>query len=406
MSTNQIEVSDLLADKVLAQFVAQQSFIVTANRDTQEDFVNTRYKPGNTVRVLRRNKFDVTKTLVTTPQPTTEDFDVITIRQPYSVTLEYNAVEATQYLDRYEERVIQPAMAELVKSIEMDIALDATLQVYQTIGTPGVPINSFGAVDQANVYFGEHDISITNSYMALNLRDASALKTGLNNNFNKTLNDEITFGSRLGYLSTFDIFQNSTIVKHSAGTAAGTSGKTINGTVSSGNTLVLSGLPLVLGVTDPNAIKVGDILALAPGANINSLSNLQRKDTGYPATFVIQSFTPSPTPGGGTVTVAPSIVTTNTPQKNISGPIPSGTGFDIVGTAYQNMVYDKAGLSLVNPPLQPIMAPYSETRTDEDSLLSINVTIEGDAKTLTNIIRFTALVGWVWHPQYALRLVS
>lgn len=405
MSGNVLQVSDLLAHKILAQYVAQLSFIATANRDTQDDMVNTMYKPGNQINVLRRNRFLVSKTLAVTAQPTVEEFDTVVLRQPYSVTVEYDMVEATQYLDRYEDRVIRPAMAELIKSIEADISLDAANSLYQVVGTPGSAINSFAAVDACGVYLGEHDISLSDSYMALNLQDASNLKSQLQPQFNKTLNEEISFGSRLGYLSTFDIFQNNTIIKHVSGAAGGTSGITVNGMVSTGNTIVLAGLPQSGGTTLSNAILQGDIIILTSN-NINSTSWLQRVDTGYPASFVVQTFTPG-SAGAGTVTVGPSIISSNTtPNQNITAPIPSGTTVSILASHKVNAAYDRTALSLVNPPLQPLMCPYSETRTDEDSLLSINVSIEGGALSGQNIMRISALVGWIWHPQYAVRFVS
>lgn len=407
MVTNVIEVSDILSNKILAQYVSQQSFLPTGNREIQGDFTQSTYKPGDRVRVLKCNKFNVTTGNTVSAQPTLEEDDTVVLRPFYNVALEYNALEATQYLDRYEDRVIKPAMGELIKQIERDIAKQAALELYQSVGVPGQPINTFAAVDANNVFLGQMDIPLSDCYMALNLSDASALKSVLQPQFNKTLNQEISFGSRLGQLSTFDVFQNNCIYRQIAGTAAALAPytATINGTVVSGNILVLAGLPVTGGTTQANAILPGDLIELNPDSGVNFTTNRGRNDSGFVAQFVVQTFTPGAA-GAGIVTVEPAIVTNGTPLQNITSPILDNTTVIIKASHNVNVAYNRMGLSIVNPPIAPIMVPYSETKTDAAAQLSLNISIEGDVKSFVNTLRISTLIGFKWHAPYGTRFIS
>src|SRR6185295_3054415 len=129
--------------------------------------------------------------------------------------------------------------------MEQDICRAAEQELYFFTGTAGTPINSFATVDLAGAKLLEQGVNISSdAYLAMTVRDGSALKSALLNNFTPVFNEDIVRQSAIGHLSYFDIFQSQNIVQHVAGAGPrlhSSDALLINGAVSSGNTLVMDG---------------------------------------------------------------------------------------------------------------------------------------------------------------------
>jgi len=255
------------------------------------------------------------------------------------------------------------------------------------------------------------DMPTDKAYLALNADDSQFLKSSLQNAFNPILNKEISFGAQLGHLGIFDIFENTCINRHIAGTASALAPNTVtitNGPLATGNTLSLTGLPVISGNTDPLALVPNDVLALNPAAEVYWLAELRGVVTYIPATYIVQTFTPG-VGGAGTVTVKPDISYSVTGQligSPISKPIPNNTTLTVLASHNVNMAYCAGGLSVVNPQLRPLQTVFSETKADKDALLSLNLTLAGDVTNLVDLFRITVLLGKKWHPQYCVRVIS
>lgn len=406
---NTILTSDLVTAKSLANFVAIQSFLATSDRSFSGDFENSYYQAGDAINVRRRNKIKTSRGATATPSAITERSETLVIAPEYNAFMEFTAREQTLSLDRYNERYIEPAIQTLTADIETDIARQAALNTYYTIGTPGQSINSFNSVLSIFSMMGKLNMPTTTSYLALNLDDSQFLKASLQNAFNPILNQEISFGAQLGRLATFDIFQNACIYHHIAGTASALAPNTVtitNGPISQNNTFQLSGLPQILGNTDPDALKPGDVLQLSAASGVYWVSQLNRIKTNLVATFTVLTFTPG-VAGAGTVTVTPDIISDSTnPDQNISQPIPNNATLTVMASHNVNIAYSAGGLSVVNPRIAPIQTPFSETKADKDALLSLNLSLAGDIYNMKNAFRITSLIGSKWHPEYCIRVVS
>jgi hypothetical protein len=398
MTTNTLSHSDLVSNKILANFSMQMSFLATGDNQLDQDFKQTYYKPGDTVNIRKVNKFNVQRGNTITAQDITESTEPVTVQPFYSVAMDFNLFDETLIVDDVERRYIKPAIQEIISDIEQDIAIAGTTQCYQYAGTPGSPLNSFSAVDLAATFLVERDIPADELYFATRPRDASALKSSLQNNFNDTLNQEISFGSRLGHLSEFDMFRNRGIAYHTAGTAAGQSTIQTVGTTSSGSTLSLDGLSPAT-----STFKAGDLITVG---GVYSLTNLGRTSTLQNMQFMV---TADATASGGAVTISisPAIISDPTdPNRNVSNAIANDSPVTVAASGWNNMAYHRTGLTCVTLTPKPLNTVYCKNMTDPDTGCVIQIASNGDILNNANITRLNVLVGYKWHPQYAMRYLT
>lgn len=400
--------SQLLTSQTLAEFVASQSFLATADRQFEKDFTNQYYQTGQSLNIRKRVRFIAQQGVTAVFSDINEEYETLTIDLPYYQAFSFTSLDETFTTRDYQERYFSPAARSITAKIETAVADAIKTQVRYVIGTPGQSINSFNAVSSIETMMGSLDMPVDRAYLALNLSDAQYLKSALQNAFNPILNQEISFGNRLGRLGIFDIFKNSCLLKHKAGTASQLAPNTVtitNGPISTGDVLSLSGLPVIAGNTDPDALKVGDVLVINPAANSQWVSLLKFAVTDYSITAVVKTFTPG-VGGAGTVTVNFNMNAVANTAQLISAPIPNGTTLTVYGDHNNSIAYCQGGLSMVNPMMVPLQTQFSKSQPDKDMMLSLNISMWGDGENLTDRCRITALAGKKWHPDYCIRVIS
>jgi len=405
---NTFSTTELVANLALAKFVNNNSLVMTANRAYEGDFKMESYKIGDSINIRRQNHFTVGDGRVGSVQDVIEETETLVIDHQYHTLIEYSSRELTLEIDsaleRFSERYVDPAVQEIIHRMETDISAQGVTELNFASGSTTAPVNSFASVDLAGAKMLEQAMPILeNGYMALSVRDASALKASLQNNFNDTLNDDISFRSRLGRLSYFDIFQNQAIPRHLTGSNAGTGA--VNGEVSSGNTIVLDGFT----PTSTGVIRAGDLLSFV---GTNSVNPVGRADTGQLMQFVALTDVDADGSGEATVTVSPSIISDlGNPRRNVTAPIANNATLIIEGvvspgtpvTYNVNFAYAARGLDIAVPPLEKLDIPESYVKTDEDAMVSIRVNKQGDILNDVNVLRLDVLCGFKWHPEYAVR---
>lgn len=408
---NNFSTTELVSNIALAKFVNNNSMVMTANRGYEGDFKMSEYKIGDTLNIRKQNHFIVGDGRIGTVQDVVEETETLTVNHQYHTLIEYSSKELSldvdNGLERFAERYIDPAIQEIVHQMEVQLALDAIDQLNFSSGTAGTPVNSFAAVDLTGAKMLEQAMPMKpNAYMALSVRDASALKASLQNSFNDVLNEEVSFYSRLGRLSYFDIFQNQAIQRHTTGSLAGS--PVVNGAVSSGNTIVLDGAT----ASQVGVFKKGDVVTFA---GTNSVNPVGRADTGQLMQFVVLADADSDGGGNVTITVSPSIISdVANPRRNVTAPIADNAVVSILGvtvpgtpvTYNVNTAYSARGLDIVIPPLERLDVVDSYVKTDTDANVSIRVSKQGDILNDVNVLRLDVLCGFKWHPQYAVKLVS
>jgi len=401
---NQFITTQLVSNTALAMFANNSPFVMTGSRIYQDDFQNSGYKIGDTLQVRRQNNFIVGDGSTAVPQDIIETVENITVAHQYHALIAYTVQDLSLRIEDFSRMFIQPAIQNIITQMERDICADAEQTLYFYQGSAGSPINSFSTVDLAGAKLLEQGVNIaSDAYLAMTVRDGSSLKSALLNNFTPVFNEEIVRQSAIGHLSYFDIFQSQNVVRHQAGagpTLTPGDTLTVNGTVSSGNTIVLAGA--TAGVT--NYFLPGDLITIA---GVNSVNPLSRASTGQPMQFVITAAANSSGGGAVTINVSPSIVSsTSSPLQNVSGPILTTSAVTVVPSYNVNVAYPARALDIVCPPLYKLQVPYASVAVDPETGLSLAVTQTGDILGYQNLMRIDILCGFKWHPQYAVKLLS
>lgn len=401
---NQFITTQLVSNTALAEFANNAPFVMTGSRIYKEDFQNSGYKIGDTLQVRRQNQFIIGDGSTATPQDILETVEDITISHQYHALITYTIQDLTLKINDFSRLFIQPAIQNIISKMEIDICADAEQELYFFQGTPGTPINSFGSVDLAGAKLLEQAVDIQrDAYLAMSVRDGSSLKQGLQNNFTPVFNEEIVRSSAIGHLSYFDVFQSQNIKRHQAGagpTLHSSDNLLVNGSVSSGNTIVLDGA--TASVT--NYFLPGDLISIA---GVHSVNPVSRQSTGQNMQFVITQAANSSGGGAITITVSPTIISsTSSPLQNVDVPIPDDAVITMVQSYNVNVAYPSRGLDIVCPPLYKLQVPYASVSVDPVTGLSLSVTQTGDITSYQNFMRIDILCGFKWHPQYAAKLLS
>jgi P22 coat protein - gene protein 5 len=401
---NQFITTQLVSNTALAMFANNSPFIMTGSRIYQDDFQSSGYKIGDTLQVRRQNNFIVGDGSTAVPQDIIETVENITVAHQYHALIAYTVQDLTLRIEDFSRMFIQPAIQNIITQMERDICSDAEQELYFFQGSAGSPINSFSTVDLAGAKLLEQGVNIaSDAYLAMTVRDGSSLKSALLNNFTPVFNEEIVRQSAIGHLSYFDIFQSQNIVKHTAGagpTLHPGDTLTVNGTVSSGNTIILAGAST--GIT--NYFLPGDLISIA---GVHSVNPLSRASTGQNMQFVITSAANSSGGGALTITVSPSIISaTSSPLQNVDGPVLTASAVTVVPSYNVNIAYPARALDIVCPPLYKLQVPYSSVAIDPETGLSLAVTQTGDILGYQNLMRLDILCGFKWHAQYGVKLLS
>jgi len=401
---NQFITTQLVSNTALAMFANNAPYVMTGSRIYQDDFNSSGYKIGDTLQVRRQNNFIIGDGSTAVPQDILEVVENITVAHQYHALIAYTVADLSLRIEDFSRMFIQPAIQNIITQMERDISSAAEQQLNYYSGTAGTPINSFGTVDLAGAKLLEQGVNISSdAYLAMTVRDGSALKQGLQNNFTPVFNEEIVRQSAIGHLSYFDVFQSQNIVRHVAGAGptlhAGDT-LTVNGAVASGNTIILAGAT----GTVTNYFLPGDLISIAGVSSVNPLS---RASTGQNMQFVITAAANSSGGGAVTITVSPTIISsTSSPLQNVSNAIPDGAAVTVVPSYNVNVAYPARGLDIVCPPLYKLQVPYSSVAIDPETGLSLAVTQTGDILGYQNLMRLDILCGFQWHPQYAVKLLS
>ena len=404
---NQFITTQLVSNTALAMFANNAPFVMTGSRIYQDDFQNSGYKIGDTLQVSRQNNFVIGDGSTAVPQDIIETVETITVAHQYHALIAYTVQDLSLRIEDFSRMFIQPAIQNIITQMERDICSMAEQQLNYFTGTAGTPINSFQTVDLAGAKLLEQGVNISSdAYLAMTVRDGSSLKSALLNNFTPVFNEDIVRQSAIGHLSYFDIFQSQNIVKHQAGagpTLTPTDALTVNGAVSSGNTIVLAGANGG-GAAVTNYFLPGDLISIA---GVHSVNPLSRASTGQNMQFVITSAANSAIGGAITITVAPTIISSSaSPLQNVDNAIPNGAVVTVVQSYNVNVAYPARALDIVCPPLYKLQVPYASVAIDPETGLSLAVTQTGDILGYQNLMRIDILCGFSWHPQYAVKLLS
>lgn len=412
---NQFQVTQYVLDDVFIRFWNSLAFARTANRNLEGDFKNLKFATGQTIDYRLEERYLAGEGATAVSESRTQIIRPLTISKQFRTMVEYSGFELT--FDRardepYLEMANAPRAKRLANLVENFIAnQNFQLQTYQAVGTPGVPVD-FNAILTADAYMTELGIPEDGKrYCAIPPRIAAGLSNDLFAVFNNTVNTGALIDGFIGHLSGFDFFKTNFLTRQIAGTgqAGGTppagfilGGTVTNGPITSGNTIVVTGLV----ASQANAFNVGDIIEVADASNVFMVNPLTYQPLSTRAQFVVTATVASDSSGNATIPVNPTIVTSGA-RQNISAPIPNGAQLYLRQSHNVSLAYHTQAIVFAAPPLKELKGGVEAvTRYSDLYKLAMTYSLGADIRNYEQLDRIDVICGVAINPEFAVRICS
>lgn len=368
------------------------TFIGTTSLQYDDSFAQTGAKIGTSLKIRQPNKYTVTTGKTLNAQDTSETSVTLTVATQKHVGMTFSTAELTMELDDFSKRILQPATAVLVSTMEYDYLTDVTKKVYNGVGTAGTTPNSMLMFGQARAKLNQNlapkddqrYIQINSDAMASMVNAYSAL-------FHDQM--EIKKQYRDGFISRnsgFDWYENERIWTLTTGSDHTT--VTVNdASIADGDTAL---------TTAGGNVKAGTIFTID---NVYAVHPETKQSLGY-----LQQFTMT-ADATTSWTFTPAYYATGANQNVDALPV-TGAAITLVGsasTAYeQHLAYHKDAFAFVSADLEMPKGVDFASRQNLDGI-SIRVARQWDVNNDNMPCRLDVLYGYeAIRPEWACRITG
>lgn len=419
---NSFQTTQYVLDEVFIRFINYLNFAKVANRNLEADFKNLKYATGQTINYRLEERFLGGYGATATEEAVVQIIRPLTIDTQFNSLVSFNGMELT--FDRardqpYLDMMLKPRAKRLANNVESFIC-SQNLQpaLYQTTGTPGVPITMQTILD-TDAYMSELGIPEDgNRYFANSPAVSAALSGSLYTVFNMTVNRGALMDGFIGHLSGFDFFKTNFLNRQISGTgetgASGVAGFKLagtitNGPISSGNTFVLTGLI----ASQPNPFNVGDKIQFAAAADVfmvNPLASVSQSGGYIPlsqtAQFTVLTSTASSGGGTATITVSPTIVVSGA-RQNISTAIPQGAQLLLANDHNESVAFHNQTIVFAAPPITELKGGVEAVTTYSDLYkMAMTYTLGADIRNYVQLDRLDIIAGVAINPEFGVIVMS
>lgn len=413
--SNLFQTTQYVLDETFVRFVNYLNFAKVANRNLEADFKDLKYATGQTINYRLEERYLGGEGATATSEARVQVIRPLTINKQFHTMVEFTGYELT--FDRardqpYLDMMLNPRAKTLANKVENFIASTFQSQVYQYVGTPGVPI-TFDTILLADAYMTALGIPEDgNRYFANDPFVSAALSNALYTVFNMTVNRGALLDGFIGHLSGFDFFKTNFLTRQiaGAGQAGGSpptgfqlAGTVTNGPISGGNTIIVTGLIASQAI----AFNVGDLITVAPAAGVYMVNPLTYAPI-YSATaqFVVTAIAASDGGGNATISVSPSIVVSGA-RQNISAAIPNGAQLYMAQSHNVSIAYHNQSVVFAAPPIKELKGGVEAVTTYSDLYkIAMTYTLGADIRNYIQLDRLDVICGDAINPEFAVAVLS
>jgi hypothetical protein len=413
---NIFQETQYVLDDVFIRFWNSLAFARTANRNLEGDFKNLRFATGQTIDYRLEERYLAGEGATATAEARVQVIRPLTISKQFRTMIEYTGFNLT--FDRardepYLEMANAPRAKRLANLVENFIADSFQLQVYNSVGTPGVPVD-FNTVLTADALMTQLGIPEDGKrYAGVPPRVSANLNNNLYNVFNTTVNTGALIDGFIGHLSGFDFFKTNFLQRQISGLgeAGGTppagmklAGTVSNGPISSGNSIVVTGLGQSPGAIVFNA---GDILQVDSASGVYAVNPLTYEPIyEAPAQFVVTAQVVSSDGSNATIPVNPTIVVDGA-RQNISAAIPNGAQMLLYDDHNVSLAYHTQAVVFAAPPIKELRGGVEAvTRYSDLYKLSMTYSLGADIRNYEQLDRIDVICGVAINPEFAVMIMS
>jgi hypothetical protein len=415
MAGNTFKTTQYVLDDVFIRFWNSLAFARTANRNLEGDFKNLKFATGQTINYRLEERYLGGEGATALSEARVQVIRPLSITQQFHTMIDYTGYELT--FDRardepYLEMANAPRAKRLANLVEQFIATqNFQQQVYQTIGTPGTPID-FNLILQTDSLMTQLGIPEDGKrYCAVTPPDSAILSQNLFNVFNMSVNTGALIDGFIGHLSGFDFFKTNFLIRQISGLgqAGGTpptgyklAGTVTNGPITGGNMINVTGV-----VASSQVFNVGDIITFPASAGVFYVNPLTYQPLTTPAQFVVTANVISDGSGNAVIPVSPTIVVGPDARQNISMAIPNGAQVLLYKDHNVDLAYHTQAIVFAAPPIKELKGGVEAvTRYSDLYKLAMTYSLGADIRNYQQLDRIDVICGVAINPEFAIRVIS
>lgn len=299
------------------------NFINNINKQYDNQFANSGASPsgkiGPTLTIRMPNQFTTRTGWTRSNQDIAETSQVLTVSTVKGVDFTFSAADMTLTIDEFGKRYLKPAMATLAANIEAD-ALSMVLDVYNAVDDNANPITykDFALGRQKlQQYLAPDDGERVGLLCSAHVPSYLDAIKGLFNPQESMGKSYLT--GKVGKVSNINTFENTILPTFQTGTAAATTGYTVNGASQTGASITVQ--------TGTTTFLKGDLVTFAGCFAVNAETKA--------AYSFLQQFVVTANSGASATTLAisPAIVVTGAGQNVSASPTNTGAVVKLGGGA-------------------------------------------------------------------------
>jgi hypothetical protein len=411
MSMNTFQVANWVAAKSLAKLVVSLPFLQCGNSYYEPDFDNSTYAKGNTINIRRSNRRVGGEGQTVSIKGFEERTDSLTIDIQQNDAWQMTSREQSLFTqgrmgqEYFFSNYIEPSLLRTVTAINQYIAQQAANDLVYWYGSPGTPINSATVLMNTNAFMENLSMPVRDSspYLIVTPQDAVALRSSVLNLFTPNINERLLKNYFQNEIIDFQFEKTPLIYRHVSGAASGMAGLTVKNTVSSGNTIVITGAtPSTVG-----AIKKGDAISIA-GSKIVAPTTFKvlTVDSQWTATADADS----DAFGDIIVTVKDQIIplASGSANANIDIALQAAAPVTVVADHNVNIAFCKPALTYAAPKMVKLQTPVCVEKRDTKfgTGLTVRVSFYADGNNDQNVMRMDVLFGARFFLEFGVKVLS
>jgi len=279
------------------------NFIGASNRTYDDSFGKVGAKIGDTLRVRLPNQYVVRTGMTMQAQNTTEAKVDLAVTSVKGVDLNFTSEELALSLDDFSDRILDPAMSVLAANIESDFYTNMYKSVWNVVDGDAAALQ-YTHIAQARQALTENLAPPSPRHCILTPAHTAKFTTDAKGLYHdgEQIAEQYREG-KLGRIQGADFWENTIFSNHTTGSAAKTTGYTVNGTTESGATITIQ--------TGTTTFLKGDVVTLV---GCNAVHPETKANTG-----VLQKFVVTADSGANATSLAISpALTVSGPSQNVS----------------------------------------------------------------------------------------
>lgn len=332
---------DMITKEALDILHQKLTFVGSINTQYDNSFAQSGAKVGSTLRIREPNQFTVRSGATIDVQDITETNTTLEVSSQKGVDFTFSSEELTLDIDMFSERYLEPAMARLAAEIESDALTNMTKDVYQIIDNDAAAISFLNFTD-AGAKLSDSLTPYDSRTALLSNTAQSKVVNALKGLFNdpKEVSTQYREGT-MGKAAGFNFASSSHVSDHTTGTAAKSTGYTVNGATEDGSTITIQ--------TGSNTFLKGDIVTFAGCYDVHPETKVARSSLKQ---FVVTADSGA---SATSLAISPAIVVSGAKQNVSDYPDDSGAVVKVAAGASEtingNLVYHKNAFTLATADL-------------------------------------------------------